>query len=242
MLTINKRIAVAGLLLYSAGTTLASTQLPDQGASSSTARPATNEDMAEIIKLVGAGFSDQLVIQQVKSEGKVLLFSADQLNTFVRSGIDGKLVAALETMSTVTQESVLPSALPATTAQVPVVTVAVAARVAVDAVPRVFLQSASNGPNRNAWRDQSAEMAKDFEKNCPSVQVTINQARANYTVTLNHIEAGLLIRDNQFEVYDADGDRMKGKEGGSINKGVKGVCALIAADWTTKTRALLPGP
>jgi hypothetical protein len=93
MLVPNRSIAVAGLLLFSAGITLASTQLPDQGA----ARPATNEDVAEIIKLVGAGFSDQLVIQQVKSEGKVLSFSADQLNTFTRNGIDGKVIVALGT-------------------------------------------------------------------------------------------------------------------------------------------------
>jgi hypothetical protein len=102
-------------------------------------------------------------------------------------------------------------------------------------VLRIFLQSASKGLNRNAARDQSSEMAKDFERDCPAIKITINQSRADYTVTLNHVEVGLFVRDNQFEVYDADGDRMKGKEGGSIKNGVKGVCALISADWATKT-------
>jgi hypothetical protein len=119
MLAINRSIAVAGLLLYSAGTTLASAQLPDQGASSSTARPATNEDVAEIIRLTSAGFSDELVIQQVKSEGKVLLFSPDQLNTFIRSGIDGKVIAALGTNVT---PGAMPPATPAAPAQTPIAT------------------------------------------------------------------------------------------------------------------------
>ena len=103
-------------------------------------------------------------------------------------------------------------------------------------MPRVFLQSASKGNNRNSYRDQSSEMAKDFDKECPEVKITINQARADYTVTLNHIESGF-VRDNQFEVYDADGDRIKGKEGGSIKNGVKGVCSLIAKDWAAKVPA-----
>jgi hypothetical protein len=36
----------------------------------------------------------------------------------------------------------------------------------------------------------------------------------------------LVIRDNQIEVYNKDGDLISGKEGGSIMGGVKGACAL----------------
>jgi hypothetical protein len=75
------------------------------------------------------------------------------------------------------------------------------------------------------------EMSKDFEKNCPSVRVTINQQLADYTVLLNHIEVGF-VRDNQIQVANKDGDLIsKTKEGGSINGGIKKACALILADW-----------
>jgi hypothetical protein len=70
-----------------------------QNSSAGIATPATDEDVKEIIKLASAGFSDQLVIQQIKSEGKTLLFSADQRNLMMRDGIDGKVVLALSTLS-----------------------------------------------------------------------------------------------------------------------------------------------
>jgi hypothetical protein len=103
--------------------------------------------------------------------------------------------------------------------------------------PRVFLASQSKGSNRNAGRDQSMEMAKDFEDVCPSVRITINQEMADYTVILNHIEVGLFVRDNQFELADHSGDLIsKTREGGSIKGGVKKICRLITDNWVT-TRA-----
>lgn len=98
--------------------------------------------------------------------------------------------------------------------------------------PRVFLQSASHGNTWNARRDQSMEMSKDFEKECPGVRVTVNQQLADYTVLLNHIEVGLFARDNQMQVADKNGDLLQTKEGGGIKGGVKKVCELIVADWT----------
>jgi len=98
-------------------------------------------------------------------------------------------------------------------------------------LPRVFLQSASHGNNWNSRRDQSMEMAKDFEKVCPGVKITINQQNADYTVILNHIEVGLFNRDNQVQVADKNGDLMKTKEGGGIKGNVKNACNLILADW-----------
>ena len=97
--------------------------------------------------------------------------------------------------------------------------------------PRVFLQAASHGNTWNARRDQSMEMSKDFEKVCSGVRVTINQQMADYTVLLNHIELGLLARDNQMQVADKNGDLLQTKEGGGIKGGVKKVCELILSDW-----------
>jgi hypothetical protein len=77
------------------------------------------------------------------------------------------------------------------------------------------------------------EMSKDFETVCPGVRVTINQQVADYTVLLNHIEVGLFVRDNQFQIANKDGDLIsKTKEGGSILNGVKKACDVILADWS----------
>lgn len=100
--------------------------------------------------------------------------------------------------------------------------------------PRVFLQSASQGNRWASRRDQSMEMSKDFEKNCPEVHITINQQMADYTVLLNHIEVGFS-RDNQFQIADKNGELIsRTKEGGSINGGVKKACGLILADWAKR--------
>jgi hypothetical protein len=75
------------------------------------------------------------------------------------------------------------------------------------------------------------EMGKDIDKDCPDVQVTINQQVADYTVVLNHIEVGFA-RDNQFQVANKAGDLIsKTKEGGSIDAGVKKACKVILDDW-----------
>jgi hypothetical protein len=100
--------------------------------------------------------------------------------------------------------------------------------------PRIFLQSASHGNQWNAHRDQSMEMGKDFEKNCPEVRITLNQSMADYTVALNHIEHGFA-RDNQFQIADKNGDLLtRTKEGGSINNGVKRACDVILTDWSAR--------
>jgi hypothetical protein len=106
--------------------------------------------------------------------------------------------------------------------------------------PRVFLQASSHGNVWNARRDQSMEMAKDFQKNCPDVKVTILQNAADYTVILNHIEVGAFGRDNQFQIANKDGDMLGGVrekggiKSGSINGGVKAACNTILADWNAK--------
>jgi hypothetical protein len=98
-------------------------------------------------------------------------------------------------------------------------------------LPKVYLTSRSSGNTWGAVRDQSQEMAKDFAKDCSAVQVTTNEQTADYQVSLNHIELGLLVRNNQLAVTDMFGDVLSTRERGSIKSGVKGVCALILADY-----------
>jgi hypothetical protein len=100
--------------------------------------------------------------------------------------------------------------------------------------PKLYLEAKSVGSNWNAFRDQSQEMAKDFAKNCPDVQVTTSKASADYEIVLNHIEAGLLFRDNQLAITDMFGNLLSTKEGGSIAKGVRGACALILSNWSNR--------
>ncbi len=110
--------------------------------------------------------------------------------------------------------------------------------------PRVYLESVSIGSNRNASRDQSMEMAKDFLRVCSDVKITINLTAADYTIRLNHIEHGLLYRDNQIEVFDSNGDLLHNKEGGSIKKNVQQACDLIHSNWAinaSSSGALDPG-
>lgn len=97
--------------------------------------------------------------------------------------------------------------------------------------PRVYLQAVSHGNTWNARRDQSIEMAKDFEKNCPGAALTIVQDKADYTVILSHIEVGWFGRDNQIEVANKEGDVLSASDKSGIKGGVKDVCRLILADW-----------
>ncbi|MGC1371945.1 MAG: PDZ domain-containing protein [Candidatus Sulfotelmatobacter sp.] len=104
--------------------------------------------------------------------------------------------------------------------------------------PRIFLQAASHGNVWAARRDQAMEMARDFQKACPGVKITLLQSAADYTVLLNHIEVGLFARDNQFQVANKDGDMISlreknGMKSGSIASGVKAACEVILSDWKT---------
>ncbi|MGA2965103.1 MAG: hypothetical protein ABSD64_02755 [Terriglobales bacterium] len=101
----------------------------------------------------------------------------------------------------------------------------------------MYLASNSTGDTWGASRDQSQEMAKDFAKDCPDVQVTTDQRGADYQVNLSHIEVGLFVRDNQLEVTDVFGNVLSANEGRSIKGGVKGACALILGDWSNQAGA-----
>jgi|CZKY01.1.fsa_nt_gi hypothetical protein len=112
-----------------------------------------------------------------------------------------------------------------------IVTLALTASVLAQDQPKVFIQSASSGSNRNAARNQTIEMSKDFQKQCPEVKITIRQDLADYTLVLNHIEHGLFVRDNQIEVADRDGSLLTTRERGSIKNNTRFACDLILKDF-----------
>jgi hypothetical protein len=102
-----------------------------------------------------------------------------------------------------------------------------------DRKPRIYLDSKSHGNVWSAKRDQSIEMAKDFESKCPETKITIVPEKADYTVILNHIEVGAFGRNNQMEVADKNGDVLTTHDKGGIKGGVKEVCKVILADWAS---------
>jgi hypothetical protein len=213
-----------------------------------------------VIKLIKAGLSDDLIITTITASQGMYDTSADGLIALKGAGASDRIVSEIvRRVSSAsgagvnggTAVSLTPTAQPTQgpatavapeAAQTPFVPARernsgamVAAEVgSTPSKPRVFLQSASKGTNRNAARDQSMEMSKDLEKDCPAVRVTVNQSIADYTILLNHIEVGLA-RDNQIQVANKDGDLLaKTKEGGSIAGSMKKACALILADWAKR--------
>ena len=201
------------------------------------AQQALNND--GVIKLIKAGLSDDLIVTTINGSAGSYDISADGIVALKTAGASERVIATIlakKSDSTAPQQSGTDAnttpAQAASAAATPAGSPVVAP---VKGQPRVYLQSASKGPNRNAARDQSMEMSKDFEQNCPGVKITINQQAADYTVLLNHIEVGLLVRDNQFQIANRDGDLIsKTKEGGSIAAGIKKACTIILDDWAKK--------
>jgi hypothetical protein len=196
------------------------------------AQQALNNDT--VTKLVKAGLSDDVIVTTINASPGTYDTSANGLISLKSAGASDKVISAI----VVKNSSPAPAAQPAATAAPQPDSAATGAGAApqpLDNKPRVFLLSASKGPNRNAERDQSMEMSKDLEKDCPGVRVTLNQQMADYTINLNHIEVGLLVRDNQIQVANKDGDLIsRTKEGGSIAGGMKKACETILADWAKK--------
>jgi hypothetical protein len=206
-------------------------------------------DDSSVIKLVKAGLSEDLVISTINVSPGMYDTSADSLIALKSAGASDKIISAIllkvSSANSVSQSAAAaPSSFdgPANSGQQMSSSAAPSVQEAsqqssaqTPGKPRIFLESASKGTNRNADRDQSMEMSKDLEKDCTGVRVTINQQMADYTISLNHIEVGLLVRDNQIQVANKDGDLIsKTKEGGSIAGGMKKACELILADWSKK--------
>jgi hypothetical protein len=214
-------------------------------------RSSTRElDNESVIKLIKAGLSDDLIVSTINALPGVYDISADGLIALKTARASDKVVSAIVLKSSspgpdaktgpaptppATQEPEQKSFAAAQSGQNGGVVAAEIPHNAMAAnAPRVFLQSASKGTNRNAARDQSMEMSKDLERDCAGVQITIIQQVADYTVLLNHIEAGF-VRDNQVQVANKEGDLIsKTKEGGSIAAAMKKACTLILADWAKR--------
>ena len=207
------------------------------------AQQALNND--SVVKLVKAGLSDDVVVSTINASPGMYNTSADGLIALKTAGASDKIISAIVVKSS----SSASAAQTTVSASSPVDGQANSGAQTQSSVaqsgqepaaqssgkPRVFLEASSKGTNRNSERDQSMEMSKDLEKDCPGVRVTINQQMADYTIGLNNIEVGLLVRDNQIQVANKDGDLIsKTKEGGSIAGGMKKACDLILSDWTKK--------
>jgi hypothetical protein len=194
----------------------------------------TNKDILDMQKI---GLPPEILVAKIKSSKCNFDTSPASLQALKAGGLgDSVILAMVEAPSgrfNVPNASSLPD--PTATTPGPPQQQTQDASVGNRQQPRVFLQSASHGNTWDSQRDQSMEMSKDFERNCPGVRVTVNQQLADYTVLLNHIEVGLIFRDNQIQVADKNGDLLtKTKEGGGIKGGVKKVCDVILADWATK--------
>jgi len=190
---------------------------------------------ADVIDLAGLGLSDDIVIDKIYA-AKATDFdtSIPGLKALKAAKISDAVIRAMINPSRPAPQSSASSV--ESTGQTPPPDVEHPPTLQSAGKARVFFQSASHGNTTNASRDQSMEMSKDFEQDCPAVQITLAQQMADYTVALNHIEVGLA-RDNQIQVADKNGDLLsKTKEGGSIRAGMKKACALILADWAKKTK------
>jgi hypothetical protein len=124
--------------------------------------------------------------------------------------------------------------------------------------PRVFVQgkgsenvssngSGGGGRHWGAWgskstidaHDESMEVTKDFQKDCPAVIVSINQANADYIVMMNRESKqnrGLLRSNSQIQVANKAGDVIGTNATRTVGNAAKDACNLIVSDWQTHGR------
>jgi hypothetical protein len=94
-----------------------------------------------------------------------------------------------------------------------------------------------------AAHNQALELAKDFQKQCPGVIVTLNAADADYGVGLSH-EAfrGLNYKNNQVMVTNRRGDLLMANATHAVSHSAHDSCAAILTDWKTNGRIETPAP
>ena len=119
--------------------------------------------------------------------------------------------------------------------------------------PRVFVQgkgsenvssngSGGGGSHWAAWgskstidsHDESMEVTKDLQKECPGVTVTINESNADYIVMMNRESKqnrGLLRSNSQIQVANKAGDIIGSNATHTVGRASKDACNLIEADW-----------
>ncbi len=193
------------------------------------AQQTLNND--SVVKLMKAGFSEDLIITTINRSQGSYDTSVDGLIALKNAGMTNKEITAIVAKASPQTSAALtvPIAEGAPTARAALAVPAQSAN-----KPRVFLRAQSHSSGWNESRDQSMEMSKDFQEVCPGVQISLNQHLVDYTVELNHIEHDFL-RDNQMQVANKDGDLVsRTKGGGSIKGGVKKACEVILADWAKK--------
>ena len=199
------------------------------------AQQTLNND--SVVKLMKAGFSEDLIITTINRSQGSYDTSVDGLIALKNAGMTNKEITAIVAKASPQTSAALivPVAEGApTTRAAPTARTALAVPAQSANKPRVFLRAQSHSSGWNESRDQSMEMSKDFQEVCPGVQISLNQHLVDYTVELNHIEHDFL-RDNQMQVANKDGDLVsRTKGGGSIKGGVKKACEVILADWAKK--------
>jgi hypothetical protein len=124
--------------------------------------------------------------------------------------------------------------------------------------PRVFVQgkgsenvssngSGGGGKHWGAWgskstvdaHDESMEVTKDLQKNCPGTTITINQNNADYVIMMNRESKqnrGLLRTNSQIQVANRDGDVLGTSATHTVGNAAKDACNLILADWQAHGR------
>jgi len=128
--------------------------------------------------------------------------------------------------------------------------------------PRVFVQgkgsqnlttsgTESGGRHWGSWgsrstadsHDESMEVTKDLQRDCPGVMVTLNQSNADYTVMLNRESKhnrGLLRTNSQIQVANRLGDILGTNATRTVGRASKDACQLILADWSQHGPTAVP--
>ena len=174
-----------------------------------------------VVNLMKAGFSEDVIISAINRSLGAYDTSVDGLIALKNAGITNKEISAIVAKAyPPTDRAALP--VPAQSAK-----------------PRVFLRAQSHSSGWHESRDQAMEMSKDFQEDCPEVQISVNPNLLDYTVELNHTEHSFLSQ-NQIRVANKDGDVVSGANGGgsikagSIRGDVTKACQAIVADWAKK--------
>jgi hypothetical protein len=181
-----------------------------------------------VVNLMKAGFSEDVIISAINRSQGAFDTSVDGLIALKNAGITNKEIAAI-----------VAKAYPQSSAALVVPAVAGTPTVRAANKPRVFLRAQTHSSGFHESRDQSMEMSKDFQEECPGVVISVNSHLLDYTVDLNHTESDFM-RQNQIQVANKDGDLVSGPSGSgsikgpSIRGGVKKACDVILADWARK--------
>lgn len=84
------------------------------------------------------------------------------------------------------------------------------------------------GSGQGGARPQTAEIVKTFNERCPEFTVTINRAKADYVVLLDHEGGKSPVRkDNKVVIFDVEGDAIFSGSTVMLGNAVKDACRAI---------------